>query len=80
MSVESPTVRGKFVVTEHTEMSWSKEARRIKLTAQYDQTIEEDRKFAKATPSAEIIMQVDNPTAIAALKLGGTFYVDFTPA
>ena len=72
-------IRGKFTVTEHTTMSWSKDARRIKLTAQYDERIEEDRKFAKATPSAEIIMTVDNPVAVEALAIGGQFYVDFIP-
>jgi hypothetical protein len=72
-------VRGKFMVTEITEMAWSKEARKVVLTPQYDNTIEEDRRYAKATPSGRIEMQIDNPSALAALPMGKQFYVDFTP-
>jgi site-specific DNA-cytosine methylase len=45
---------------------------------QYDTTIEEDRRFSKATPSGEITMFVDNPPASDFLIEGGVFYVDFT--
>lgn len=72
-------VRGKFMVTEITEMSWSKDARKVVLTPQYDNTIEEDRRYAKATPSGRIEMQIDNPSALSALPMGKQFYVDFTP-
>ncbi len=51
----------------------------IRLSPQYDTTIEEDRRFSKATPSGEITMHVDNPPAAAALIEGQVFYVDFTP-
>jgi hypothetical protein len=77
---KSMTVRAKFTVTEKTTYSWSKDSVRIKLTPQYDQTIPEDQRFAKATPSGEFWMQVDNPTAAAALELGATYYIDLTKA
>lgn len=72
-------VRGKFMVTEITEMSWSATARKVVLTPQYDTTIPEDQRYAKATPSGRIEMQIDNPSALAALLMGQQFYVDFTP-
>lgn len=74
------TVRAKFQVTEKTSFAWSKDSVRIKLTAQYDRDIPEDRRFAKATPSGEFWMQVDNPSAAEALVLGKTYYIDLTPA
>lgn len=71
-------VRGKFTVTEVISYAWSKDGRRIKLTAEYDNTIEEDKKYAQATPSANLEMFVDNPSAVKYLELGKKFYVDFT--
>lgn len=71
-------VRGKFMVTEITEMSWSKTARKVVLTPQYDTSIPEDQRYATATPSGRIEMQIDNPSALAALPMGKQFYVDFT--
>jgi hypothetical protein len=50
----------------------------VTLTPQYDSSIEEDRRYAKATPSGEIRLQVDNPPAVEYLKPGQQFYVDFT--
>ena len=74
------TVRAKFTVTEITHFQWNKDSVRIKLAAQYDQSIPEDQRFAKATPSGEFWMQVDNPAAAAALELGKAYYIDITPA
>lgn len=76
-------VRGKFVVSKVAKTAWGSQvnsAVEVTLTAQYDQSIEEDRKFAKATPSAQITMYIDNPPAAEYLELGKTFYVDFTLA
>ena len=69
-------VRAKFQVTKVAKMYWG--ATEITLTPQYDQTIEEDRRYAKATPSGTIQLQVDNAPAVEALALGTFFYVDFT--
>lgn len=73
-------VRGKFMVTELRQHSYGGDARTVVLTPQYDQTIEEDRRYAKATPNGRIEMYIDNPPALAALPLGKQIYVDFTPA
>jgi hypothetical protein len=45
----------------------------------YDpQLIEEDRSFQKATPTGVASFQVDNPTAIAELVIGRSYYFDIT--
>lgn len=72
------SVRGKFTVTEKTEFNWTGTQKKIVLRALYDEHIEEDRRYAKATPSAEIILMVDNAEADKFLSLGSKFYVDFT--
>lgn len=74
------TVRAKFTVTEKTSYAYNSQSVRIKLTPQYDQSIPEDQRFAKATPSGEFWMQVDNPAAAEALELGAAYYVDLTKA
>jgi hypothetical protein len=74
------TVRAKFTVTEKTQFAWSKDSVKIRLTPVYDTSIPEDQRFAKATPSGEFWMQVDNPSAAEALVLGKTYYIDLTPA
>jgi hypothetical protein len=70
-------VRAKMQVTGITERVWG--GKEIELTPQYDQSIPEDQRFQKATPSGRITMQIDNPAAAEQLRLGRTFYVDFTP-
>lgn len=72
-------VRAKFTVTEIRQHSHGGEARTIVLSPQYDQSIEEDRRYAKATPSGRIEMYIDNPPAVAAFPMGSVHYVDFTP-
>lgn len=72
-------VRAKFTVTEVAQISHQPAARRIKLAAQYDVTIPEDRRFCEYTPSGTLEMYVTNPAAIEALPLGQAFYLDFTP-
>jgi hypothetical protein len=71
-------VRAKFKVTEVRQHAWHPTARTIVLEPQYDSSIDEDRRYATATPSGRIEMFVDNPKAIDALPVGGYFYVDFT--
>ena len=79
-------VRAKFMVTS-TKRNYYRGAEgkvldfgtvEIHLTPQYDNSIEEDRRFAEATPSGEIILHVNNPPAINYLQPGEEFYVDFT--
>ncbi len=70
-------VRGKFQVYSIEKFA-SGSGVQITLYPQYDTSIEEDRRFAKATPSGSIKMYVDNPTASDYLTVGKYFYVDFT--
>lgn len=76
---ESEMIRAKFILTEITQFNWNKQSQRVKLVPQYDTTIPEDRRFALATPSGELWMQIDNPSAAAALKLGEAYYIDISP-
>lgn len=40
---------------------------------------EENKTWAKYTPSAKMEMTIDNPSAMGLLSSGHEFYVDFTP-
>lgn len=70
------SVRAKFVVQSITEYQHG--GKKITLAPQYDQSIPEDKRFCKATPSGEFWMQIDNPAAAEQLKLGKAFYIDLT--
>lgn len=71
------TVRAKFQVTQVTSFTFGGE---VKLEPRYDETIPEDRRFSKATPSGELRMRIDNPAALEQLKPGKFFYIDLTEA
>jgi hypothetical protein len=73
-------VRAKMMVTEVARNNWG--GRKVTLMPQYDQSIPEDQRFQKATPSGHIEMQIDNPPVAEFFEanLGKAFYVDFTPA
>lgn len=71
-------IRCKMQLQQITEHAWSKTSKSLRFQACYDTSIPEDQRFAKATPSASIEMQVDNPTALEQFKLGHYYYVDFT--
>jgi hypothetical protein len=77
------TVRAKFkltkVMTEKYAPSYPEQVTLV-FEAQYDDTIEEDRRFAKATPTGRFEMRVDNPTALAFFELGKTYYFDVSEA
>ena len=72
-------VRAKFRVMSVTQDVYQERARTIKMAPYYDDAIPEDARFAEATPSGELTMYVNNPAAIAQLKLGEYFYLDFVP-
>jgi hypothetical protein len=40
----------------------------------------ENQSFAKATPSGELWLMIDNPEAATQFELGKEYYVDFSPA
>lgn len=70
-------IRCKVQLSAITESAWSTSSKELKFSAFYDQSIPEDQRFAKATPSAQFTMQVDNPSALDHFKLGAFYYVDF---
>lgn len=72
-------VRAKFRVISVAQDIYQAQARTIKLSPQYDQSIPEDQRFAQATPTGELTMYVNNPAAVAELAIGKYFYLDFTP-
>lgn len=70
-------VRGKFKVTSVTHHEYSPGVT-VKLTAVPNDGTPENERFHRYTPSGSIEMFIDNPPASDELKLGSTFYVDFT--
>jgi hypothetical protein len=75
---EPDMVRAKFMLTEVTDTAFG--GKRFKFAPQYDPSIPEDQRFAKASPTGEFWMQVDNPAAIEQLQLNQQYYFDITPA
>lgn len=75
------TVRAKFKVAEINtkQISSTYSQITIVLRPEYDMKLAEDLSFSKATPSGEIKIQIDNPTAIELMPIGKLFYVDFIP-
>jgi uncharacterized DUF497 family protein len=71
-------VRAKFHLSEVHNLSWG--SKRFVFKPQYDTSIEEDRRFAKASPDGRFEIVVDNPSAAEQFNLGAFYYVDFTPA
>jgi len=52
----------------------------VKLNAVYSgDKNSEDNSYSKATPSATLEMQIDNPAVRGQMKPGQKYYVDFTP-
>lgn len=73
-------VRGKFQVTNITSNYWNRDSKTIRLSAVWDDGIDENARFAKATPSGSIEIQIDNPLAAEFFELGKYVYVDFSSA
>lgn len=71
-------VRAKLMLVGIEERSWG--GKTLRFLAQYDQSIPEDQRFQKATPSGSAELQIDNPIALAQFTLGKSYYVDFTEA
>lgn len=61
--------------TEPTEeMRWP---RTYRFLASYDTSVPEDQRYAKATPSGQLTIAVDNPAVV--FEPGKSYYLDFTP-
>lgn len=71
-------IRCKFRV-ESIEENYSPGSKKVALVTQYDQSLPEDGRFTRWTPSGRMEVVIDNPAAIAQLKVGGYVYVDLTP-
>lgn len=71
-------IRAKFQCQSETRHHWSStDAKTYRFQAVYDQgLVEEDRSFAKATPSGTLEILVDNPNA--QFEIGASYYLDFT--
>lgn len=73
------TVRAKFRCTsvENFAPAGTEGLRVIRFAAQYDDSIPEDQRYAKYTPSGELRLTVDNPNVT--FEPGKHYYLDFTP-
>lgn len=57
-----------------TRLTWP---RTFRFMPVYDQNVPEDKRYAQATPSGSLQMQVDNPGV--SFEPGKDYYLDFTP-
>lgn len=74
-------VVAKFRVDRHdvTTFSGSISQTTVVMSAQQDDGIAENARFAKSTPFAELRMAVDNPLSLIRLQPGREFIVVFSP-
>lgn len=77
------TVRAKLKLTCITRREFTQGyplSTTLRFDCQYDTATPEGQRFAKATPSGHIELQVENPAALDQFVAGKDYYVDFTPA
>jgi len=72
------SVRAKLQLTSETKHTWG--GKTLRFDCRYDDSIPEDQRFQKATPSGSIELQIDNPAALEKFELGKSYYADFSPA
>lgn len=72
------TIRCKLRLSTITEQQWSKDCKQTKLVFEtmYDDSIPEDKRYCKATPSGKFEMVVDNPVALQFFEIGKYYYFD----
>lgn len=73
------SVRAKMKLASVTAHHYGSNSKTLRFQCEYDPSLPEDQRFAKATPSGHIEMQVDNPAALEQFELGKSYNVDFTP-
>jgi len=77
-------IRAKFMLTSHTHEGYGHNAHghTFEFQPQYDPTIPEDQRFAKATLTGKMTIRVDNPAVIEHLapRVGRQFFFDVTQA
>lgn len=75
-------VRAKFRCTFETHRKYGPDpehaSRSYEFMAAYDPETPEDQRYAKATPTGSLTIQVDNPAV--SFEPGKSYYLDFTPA
>jgi hypothetical protein len=75
-------MRAKLCVTE--AQSFGQNQQKLKLVAvprvegYSGEGLDEDNTFARFTPSAELVISIQNPALLGKFALGDKFYVDFT--
>lgn len=74
-------IRAKFRCVFETHKKWgpadANVTRTYEFQAMYDPDAPEDQRYAKATPSGTLTIQVDNPNV--SFEPGKSYYLDFTP-
>lgn len=70
-------VRCKFVVAA-IEDTLSPDTKAVTFVTRYDPNLPEDQRFTRWTPSGSMQVMIDNPRALAELKLGESYYIDIT--
>lgn len=75
------TVRAKFMCTTENSKRYSTNGdptRVYEFMAIYDMQSPEDQRYAKATPTGNMSINVDNPAV--SFEPGKAYYLDITPA
>jgi len=76
--MSQPTTRAKFRCQSVESFSPDLSGpRTYRFSAQYDDSVPEDQRYARYTPSGELRIAVDNPAV--SFELGQAYYLDFTP-
>jgi hypothetical protein len=70
------SVRAKFNVGNHLKDDYGNHI--VRLYAVWDDGIEENKRYAQATPSGMIELTITNPPAAEFFAAGKSVYVDFT--
>lgn len=73
-------VIAKFRLDSITEHYWNRDTKTLKFSAVCDDGIEENKRFAKYTPSGSFEMACNNPAALVQFELGKFYYLTFREA
>jgi hypothetical protein len=71
-------VRAKFKLSSIKQYEYG--GKQFEFSAVYDDGIEENKRYAKATPSGSLLITVDNPPAAEFFEIGKSYYLDFSKA
>jgi hypothetical protein len=73
------SVRAKMFLNKISDLAYGN-CKELHFNAQYDETIPEDQRFCKATPTATATFLISNQAALEQFTLGKCYYLDFTEA